>query len=74
MQTGLSVEEQDTRLLAFLAQQEPKLVLKEQQNVHLKALLEEKKQLVQRLENFLREIEQESARIDREIAQTTSAH
>lgn len=44
---------------------------KEQQNSQLRALLLEKKQLVQRLESFLREVEQESARIDQAIAKTT---
>ena len=71
MDASLSTEEQDARILANLARQELQITLKEQQNDRLRSLLEEKKQLAQRLENFLREIEQESARIDRAIAQTT---
>ena len=72
MNESLSVEEQDARLLASLAEREPQVALKEKQNAQLRALLEEKKQLVQRLENFLHEIERESARIDQAIAQTTN--
>ena len=59
MEKPLSIVEQDARLLASLAKVMPHIVLKEQQNATLKALLEEKKQLVQRLESFLREVERE---------------
>ena len=41
------------------------------QDTQLKALLLEKKQLVQRLESLLREVEQ-GARIDQAIAKTTN--
>jgi predicted RNA-binding Zn ribbon-like protein len=71
MEKALSVEEQDAQLLASLAQDEVKVTLKEEQNRQLKALLAEKKQLAQRLESFLREVEQESARIDQAIALMT---
>ena len=71
MEKVLSVEEQDAQLLASLAQDEVQVTLKEEQNRQLKALLAEKKQLVQRLESFLREVEQESARIDQAIALMT---
>lgn len=71
MDSTLATDEQDTRVMNSLAQAEAQVRVKEQQNAELKALLQEKQVLVQRLENFLREIEQESARIDQAILQMT---
>lgn len=71
MESTLAPDEQDTRVMNSLAQAEAQVRVKEQQNAELKALLQEKQVLVQRLENFLREIEQESARIDQAILQMT---
>ena len=71
MEKDLSVEEQDALLLASLTQEAAQVTRKEQQNTQLKALLAEKKQLTLRLESFLRDIEEESARIDQAIAQAT---
>jgi hypothetical protein len=70
MENPLSLEEQDYRLLASLPQEEARIAQKEQQNTQLATLLAEKKQLVLRLESFLREVEQESIRIDQAIAKT----
>ena len=54
MERDLSVEEQDALVLASLTHDAAQVAHKEQQNREIQALVAEKKQLVQRLESFLR--------------------
>lgn len=74
MDAELSVEEFDRRLARRLEAQREALDRQESENQQLRVLLNEKKQLADRLRTFLHEIEAESARIDAAIARVTTSH